>query len=1227
MEMGVKGGAAVVLRRALTGVVAVVSLLGWATSASASVSFQPVPGSPFSIQVNPARNPYAEAFTVGDFNGDGRTDVVSANTHPNECLSILLGKGGGALELARVYDGYATPQLCDSTSGHQAVASADLNGDGKLDLVDASRSGVTIDMGNGDGSFTLKGSTGAPESTEDVVLADLNGDGKLDLVEAGHGQDLTWKNVELVGAELGNGDGTFQAPVDQTVDNGSQTPAIGVADFTGDRIPDVIVATTGERPATGKLLLLAGHGDGTFAAPVQISANGGTTLAVADFNGDGHPDAAVGEKAEWSVASPAVRIYLGDGKGSFSEAVSPLVLAVEQNGASVAASDLDGDGKVDLAVALPGEEPSTGERITTVSVLAGNGDGSFQAARSFDAGVEAERVAVADLTGDAHPELIVGGQVVSETEFHGLVAVLGNVAATPPHAATGAATAITTDAAVLSGSVNPQGESTSYRFEYGSTSSYGSSTPAQTVGADSSDHVVSTAIAGLQPYTTYHFRILASSGAGTVYGEDLTFTTAALKAEAQTGPPGGVTRTGATLTGTVNPNGAPLTYHFDYGTTTSYGSSTAEQSAGSGSGQTGASTTIGGLAAGTVYHYRIVAHGPAGTIVGYDQAFYTPVSEPQPAEVYTTFVKSLRLSSHTVLQRYLDLALTCTDDCYASVERLSLELVPANASHRLEDLHSIVTSIEVKAAAQLAAGHAGKLRVSLTPEVEGWIADVLRHGGQVRLTPSLTVIDPHGARYDALEVQLHEPGSGNVVTAKAPHRGHSASAVNEAYVAVKEAGTREHPRPHRWQITLSGRQTTTWHYNADKAEEGCEVIAHGSGSQTIKFTGTETASGYIWMSNLGVPLLTRLDRRVPFDVPLELAINRQGSVTSGVAKFTSKCAVVTGGDGHSATPDCGERHASAVGELGWLGVKDLHASEDTDRGLLGDGGLYQDCPFSGSGLGDLYLHPADDESFPPDLVLTKTAHRKISEFLHGKYHESLYGGTGYADTEVIWNVTMLRVDCPTAAGPGGLHAVCIDDKQKEEAAKEASEYKKAEEYAANGIKATCKASSVENVKETGGACLVMTIKDGYDSHMQGKDEEIADDPPDPRFRRVARARLASLKLPSSMPAAVRKLLANEQRAAALAGVLATTINRANSALAANDARALRRQDRAALADARRLASLFGAQPKLLERARRALLAFVPSSQRQLAGLLGTPADVKAARSMAALMKSFARQRL
>jgi hypothetical protein len=1227
MERAVKGGAGIVLRRVLAGVIAVVSLLGCATSASASVSFQPVPGSPFSIQVNPARNPYAEAFTVGDFNGDGRIDVVSANTHPNECLSVLLGKGAGALELAHVYDGYATPQLCDSTTGHQAVASADLNGDGKLDLVDASRSGVVVDTGNGDGSFTLKGSTGAPESTEGVVLADLNGDGKLDLVEAGHGQNASWESIEFVNAELGNGDATFQAPVGQTVDKGYQTPAIGVADFTGDGIPDAIVATSGERPATGKLLLLAGKGDGTFAAPVQIAANGGTTLAVADFNGDNHPDVAVGEKTEWSVASPAVRIYLGDGNGGFSEANSPLVLAVEQSGAAVAASDVDGDGKVDLVVALPGEEPSSGERIKTVSVLPGNGDGSFQAARAFDAGVEAERVAVADLTGDAHPELIVGGQVVSETEFHGLVAVLGNVAAAPPHAATAAATAIATDAAVLTGTVNPQGESTSYRFEYGPTSSYGSSTPEQTVGADSSDHVVSAPISGLAPYTTYHFRIVASSGAGTVYGEDLTFTTAALKAEAQTGPPSGVTRTGATLTGTVNPNGAPLAYHFDYGTTTSYGSSTTEQSAGSGSGQAGASTTIGGLSAGTVYHYRIVAHGPAGTIIGGDRAFYTPVSEPQPAESYTTFQKSLRLSSDTVLQRYLDVMLTCTDDCYATVDRLSLELIPASSTRRLEGLQSVGSSVEVKATARLAAGHAGKLHVPLAPEVEGWIADVLRHGGQVRLTPSFTVIDPHGASYDALDVQLHEPGAGKVPGAKAPHRGHAASAVNEAYVAVKEAGAREHPRPHRWQIALSGRQTTTWHYNADKAEEGCEVIAHGSGSQTIEFTGTETVSGYIWMSNLGVPLLTTLDGRVPFDVPLELTINRQGSVTSGIAKFTSKCAVATGGDGHSATPDCGERHASAVGELGWLGVKDLHASEDTDTGLLGDGGLYQDCPFSGSGLGDLYLHPADDESFPADLVLTKTAHRKISEFLHGSYHESLYGGTGYADTEVIWNVTMLRVDCPTGAGPGGLRAVCIDDKQKEEAAKEASEYKKAEEYAANGIKATCKATSVDNVKETGGACLVMAIKDGYDSHMQGKDEAIADDPPDPRFRRVIRAHVASLKLPSSTPGPVRKLLADEQRATALSGVLATTINRANSALAAGDASALRRQDRAALADARRLAKLFGAQPKLMKRARRALLAVVPASQRALADLLDTPADVKTARSMAALMKSFARQRL
>jgi VCBS repeat protein len=1210
----------VALRRALTTAVAAAASLVLVSPASASVSFAPVPGSPFGIQFNQNYNPFPSSIVSGDLNGDGHTDIVSADSHPNNCLSVMLGTGEGALELAHVYDGYATPQLCDGTGAHQALAGADFNGDGKLDLADADGNEVILDTGNGDGSFTLKGASGAFGGTSGVLTADLNKDGKQDLIEAGEGYDnSSGEDLEWVDAQLGNGDGTFQAPAGQTVDNGYQTPAIGVADFTGDGIPDVIAATTGERPATGKLVLLPGKGDGTFAAPVQIAANGGKTLVVADFNGDGHPDVAVGEPTEWVSATPAVRLYLGDGHGGFTEAASPLALAVQQQGAALSAADFDGDGKVDLAVALPGEEPETGEPITTVSVLFGNGDGSFQPVRSFESGVQVTMVSSFDLDGDSHPDLIVGGRdVVNGTP--GKIAVLRDVAATPPLATTGSASGVGTSAAVLNGSVNPQGESTTYSFQYGPTASYGSSTAAASAGADSTEHAVAASLGGLAPYTTYHFRVLASSGAGTAYGADQTFTTAALPAETQTGPPTGVSKTGATLTGSVAAHGAPTTFHFEYGTTTSYGSSTAEQSAGSGGAAAPVSSAVGGLAPGTVYHYRIVAHGPAGTVAGSDLVFYTPVSQPQPAESDTTFKKDLRLSSHTVLQRYLDVLVTCTEDCLATVNHLSIELVPGAGVGHLDSQHSLDTALEVGVSRKLSAGHRGKLRVSLPTEASSWIADVLRHGGMVRLTPDLNVVDPHGQGFDAITTMLH---LGHAIKAHA--KAARAHAAESGVVTVDDLGVRDHPRPHRWQITLSGRQTTTWHLNGDSTEGSCHIIYHGNGSQSIAFDGTETVTGYIWMSKAGVPLLTTTSGTTPFNVPLALTVERQGSLTSGIS---GECKAVASGDGqgHAPTPDCGKRKTSVFGTLEWLGPKDLHAGEDANSGLVSDALLYDDCPFFGTGLGGLYLNGADDKDFPPDLVLTRSAQRKISEPLRARYHQTLAGGEGYADTEVVWNVELLRVDCP-ASGSGGLKAACVDDKQKEEAAKAAQEYKKAEENAAGGIKAACKGTSAESVRETGIACIIMTVKDGYDGHMQGKNEAIANDPPDPDFRNVARAHVASLKLPASTPAAVRKLLGSEQRATALAGVLAKTINRANSALEAGNARALRRQNRAALADARRLAALFGAQPKLAKRARRALLAVVPASQRQLAGLLDTRADVKTARSMAALMKSFARQRL
>jgi hypothetical protein len=200
----------------------------------------------------------------------------------------------------------------------------------------------------------------------------------------------------------------------------------------------------------------------------------------------------------------------------------------------------------------------------------------------------------------------------------------------PPVATTGSATNVTQTSATLNGSVNAKGHAATYHFEYGTTTAYGSSTAEQNDGSDFADHAESVGISGLAPGTTYHFRIVAKNAYGTTAGADQVFTTpaaavaaAAKKPTVTTGGARGVTASAALLAGTVNPNGASTTYHFEYGRTTKYGKSTAGKSAGSGNSQVVAGVRIRGLAPGVTYHYRLVGTNSAGTTTGADRTFTT----------------------------------------------------------------------------------------------------------------------------------------------------------------------------------------------------------------------------------------------------------------------------------------------------------------------------------------------------------------------------------------------------------------------------------------------------------------------------------------------------------------------------------------------------------------------------------------------------------------------------
>ena len=362
----------------------------------------------------------AVSVAVGDFKGDGKLDLVVANGS-SDTVGILLGNGDGTFQAVVPYG---------SGGNATSVVVADVNGDGKLDLVVANECGgsgdcygsmgtVAVLLGNGDGTFqaAVTYSAGGLNATS-VAVADVNGDGKPDLVVAicpnNSGFSCGNGASAAVSVLFGNGDGTFQAVVSYAT--GSQDAnSVAVADVNGDGKPDIVVASACVsnpyycEPGAGVLSVLLGNGDGTFQA-ARIQDSGGlnpTSVAVADVNGDGKPDLIVAN----GYSTSGIGVLLGNGDGTFQAAVTYGSGGYEAN--AVAVADVNGDGKPDLVVANCGgtSDGCNDGNNAAVGVLLGNGDGTFQAAMTYaSGGIYGISVAIKDVNGDGKPDLLVVNQ-------------------------------------------------------------------------------------------------------------------------------------------------------------------------------------------------------------------------------------------------------------------------------------------------------------------------------------------------------------------------------------------------------------------------------------------------------------------------------------------------------------------------------------------------------------------------------------------------------------------------------------------------------------------------------------------------------------------------------------------------------------------------------------------------------------------------------------------------
>ena len=281
------------------------------------------PSASFTPPTNFAAGSSPISVTVGDFNGDGKSDLAVANRGSNN-VSVLLGTGTGSFGAATNFSVGNAPS---------SVTVGDFNGDGKSDLAVANRYGnnVSVLLGTGTGSFGTATNFSVGIFPVSVTVGDFNGDGKSDLATANGSSN----NVSV---RLGTGAGSFGTATNFSVGTGPASVTVG--DFNGDGKSDLAVANAG----SSNVSVLLGTGTGSFGTATNFTV--GTvprSVTVGDFNGDGKSDLAVANGSNNNVS-----VLLGTGTGSFGPATN---FTVGSSPRSVAVGDFNGDGKSDLATA------------------------------------------------------------------------------------------------------------------------------------------------------------------------------------------------------------------------------------------------------------------------------------------------------------------------------------------------------------------------------------------------------------------------------------------------------------------------------------------------------------------------------------------------------------------------------------------------------------------------------------------------------------------------------------------------------------------------------------------------------------------------------------------------------------------------------------------------------------------------------------------------------------
>ncbi|HTW19372.1 MAG TPA: FG-GAP-like repeat-containing protein [Mycobacteriales bacterium] len=285
----------------------------------------------------------------------------------------------------------------DANGSSTTVASKDLNGDGRPDIVSGDSAGkVEVELNLGNGRFGNSRTYSVDGNVTTLVVADVNGDGHPDIVTA----DDSSGNVAVL---LNKGNGTFDAPVFYST--GGKPWGLAVGDVTGDGRPDIVTSDQ----TTEQISVLAGKGNGTFGTAKTYS-NGLTSdypapqgLALGDFQGNGRLDVVVADGGTGSAGGTYVTYLANNGHGAFPTADTMEVGDTYQDPAAIVTGDFNGDGHLDYAVDLEGGCFGVGDG--DVLIYLGNGHGTFTGGKGIGTDCNYGTV-VTDVNGDGIPDLV-----------------------------------------------------------------------------------------------------------------------------------------------------------------------------------------------------------------------------------------------------------------------------------------------------------------------------------------------------------------------------------------------------------------------------------------------------------------------------------------------------------------------------------------------------------------------------------------------------------------------------------------------------------------------------------------------------------------------------------------------------------------------------------------------------------------------------------------------------